>query len=211
MKRWRLLILILLAGASQADPIDEALALAERHSASLNAKEYAASAVAKQSDWEATVRVGYAMKGTSDSAAGLDAGINVTIPLFSKKREIEAAEARIQVTEARQSLRDKLLNAVAKLDDLEAKRAEAEELFAFYSDRLAYFKKAVEEGRAESDTLWTDAEKAKKAEHDALQGRVKLDAALTETARKFGGDEWRALRTLLTGYVQRNRPLRDES
>ncbi|MET0084823.1 MAG: hypothetical protein ABW079_17610, partial [Sedimenticola sp.] len=140
-------------------------------------REEEARALAKQSDWSGKVRLGYSHLSTRDEAQGLNAGVTVEIPLFSRKREIEAARSRRAVAESRQKVRSGFLSEAAKLDELEAKRFEAEEMAAFYSDRLAYFRKAVEEGRIESDTLWSDAEKAKKAEHDHRQGEVKLQAA----------------------------------
>ncbi|RMG32498.1 MAG: hypothetical protein D6720_13205 [Gammaproteobacteria bacterium] len=64
---------------------------------------------------------------------------------------------------ARQQVLSSFLDEVAGLVELEDKRAEADEMAAFYRNRLEYFKKAVDEGRVESDTLWGYAEKAKKA------------------------------------------------
>ena len=160
----------------------------------------------RQVDWSAKVRVGYAMQTTSDTAGGVNAGLMVDIPLFSRKHELDAAQARAKVAEAGDKVRAALLDAVAKLEELEAKRREGEEMAAFYKDRLTYFKKAEEAGRVEPDVLWGDAEKAKKAEHDSLQAEVKLTATLEETARRFGGEEWNRLRDLLAAHAKRNRP-----
>ena len=139
-------------------------------------------------------------------AGGLNAGLSVEIPLWSRKAELENAKARARVSATADQVRRDLLDAVAKLEELEAKRAEGVEMATFYKDRLAYFKKAEEAGRIEPDMLWGDAEKAKKAEHDAAQAQVRLAAVLEETARKFGGDEWSRLSVLLAAHAKRSRP-----
>lgn len=204
----RLLILTLLLAPviAGAGPLDEALALVQQQSATVQAKELEARAVAKQSDWAAKVRVGYALQGTDTSAAGVDAGLTVEIPLFSRETEIAAAKAHAAKAEASDRVMARFLGEVAKLHKLVGDRAEAEEMAAFYLDRLEYFKRAVEEGKAASDTLWSDAEKAKKAEHDALQHRAEYAALMDETARVYGGSEWRRLAALLAAHLHRTGP-----
>lgn len=189
--------------SAQAAPLDDALALVLAESAALTEKQAEAAVIAQQSEWVSKARLGYNRLSTSTDASGLNAGFTVEIPLFSRKREIEASRARQAVAQERQQLVSTFLGEVAELTELEAKRAEAAEMSAFYRDRLEYFKQAVTEGRVESDTLWADAEKAKKAEHDTRQGEVKLAAALEESARRYGGQEWKRLQALLVAHVRR--------
>ena len=199
---------LVLLQPTEAAPLDEALALVLEESPVVAEVKAEASAIARQSDWSGKVRLGYNhyeyVGDVVSEPNGAFAGVTFEIPLFSKKREIEAARARHQAAQARDELRVAFLADVAKLRELEAQRAESAEMAEFYRDRLSYFKKAVDEGRVESDTLWSDAEKAKKAEHDARQGAVKLDAAMEETARRFGGNEWNRLSALLAAHVKRN-------
>lgn len=203
----RLAVLLLaLAGPALAAPLDEAIALVLRVSPALAEQRAEVRAVERQSDWTSKVSLGYRQKSTQSEAGGYNAGVSVEIPLFSRKREIEAAKGRHALATARQQVLSSFLGEVARLVELEDKRAEADEMAAFYRDRLEYFKKAVDEGRVESDTLWDYAEKAKKAEHDAAQGQRKLAAALEESARRYGEGEWKRLRALLAAHVKRNRP-----
>lgn len=196
----------LCALSAHAAPLDDALALVLAESAVLAEKQAEASAIAKQSEWVSKARFGYNRLATSTDGSGLNAGVTVEIPLFSRKREIAAAKARHAVAKVREKLASTFLGEVADLSELETKRAEAAEMSRFYRDRLEYFKQAVSEGRIESDLLWADAEKAKKAEHKARQGQIKLDAALEESARRYGGHEWKRLQALLAAHVKQSKP-----
>lgn len=203
----RLFALLLLSPALvAAESLDEAIELVMQVNPEITAQQAEVTAIGRQSSWSSRVRLGYSYGATSDEAAGLNAGVTVEIPLFSRKREIEAAKAHSAVAQTRDKVLNAFLSDVATLAGLEAKRAEAEEMAAFYRDRLKYFRQAVEEGRVESDTLWADAEKAKKAEHDHRQGAIALAAALTESARRFGGTEWKRLRALLAAYLKQAQP-----
>jgi hypothetical protein len=199
-------LLILLAGPALGAPLDDAIALVLRVSPALAEQRTEVRAIERQSDWISKVSLGYRQRQTQTEAGGYNAGVTVEIPLFSRKREIAAAKARRALAAARQQLLSHFLDEVAKLVELEGRRAEAAEMASFYRDRLEYFKRAVDEGRLESDTLWVDAEKAKKAEHDAAQGERKLAAALEESARRYGEQEWKTLRALLAAHVKQSRP-----
>ena len=198
------LALLLLAGPLRAAPLDDALALVFRQSTVVGAAREELAQISRQSDFKGRVYLGYALRETYDAAEGGNAGIYLEIPLFSRKRQIEAARARSALARAEETLKKAFLADVAKLRELEAKRLEAVEMAAFYRDRLDYFDQAVKEGRVESDTLWEDAEKAKRAEHDAKQGVVKVQAAIEEAARRYGGGEWKTLQDLLAGIVKQS-------
>jgi len=203
--RWLVLPLMLVVGAVSAGPLDEALAIAFEESAVIRSAEAEMQEMARQSDWSGRVYVGYALADTYDAAAGANAGIQVEIPLFSRKRELEATRARLRLARARDKLQADLLAAIARLRELEEKRIESQELAAFYKDRLAYFDQAVKEGRVESDDLWEDAARAKKAEHEAARGEVKVQAMLEEIARRYGGARWKQLQALLAAHMKRSR------
>lgn len=199
------MLLLLASQVATGAPLDDAIVLVLRVSPALAEQQAEAKAIAQQSDWSSKVSLGYRHQATQSEAGGYNAGLSVEIPLFSRKREIEAARSRHALAEARQQLVSQFLGEVAQLTELEGKRSEAAEMAAFYRDRLEYFKKAVDEGRVESDTLWSDAEKAKKAEHDAAQGERKLVAALEESARRYGEHEWKTLQALLAAHVKQSR------
>jgi hypothetical protein len=163
-------------------------------------------AIASVSEWSSKVRMGYYSKGTQIDAEGLNAGISVEIPLFSKQRQIETAKARLRLAESKQALIKEFLVAVSHLSGMAAKHAEAVELRAFYRDRLEYFKQATDEGLHEADALWSDAEKARKSEHTARQAALDFNLKLETTARQFGEQEWMTLKNLLAEYVKQNRP-----
>ena len=199
-------LLLLLSGAATGAPLDEALALVFQQSAVIQAAREELREAERQSSYSGRVYLGYALAETYDAAQGLNAGIQITIPLFDRTRELAAAQARAALARAENQLRAAFLGAVADLREQEEKRADALELAAFYRDRLAYFSQAVKEGRVESDSLWSDAAEAKKAEHKAAQAKVKLDAMMEETARRYGGARWQELERLLAEHMKRNRP-----
>lgn len=201
-RRRALAALLAFSAPVAATPLDEAVSLVLNASPVVLAAQDEADEAARQPSWTSRVKLGYQQQGTDTDAGGWNAGVYVDIPLFGRKHQLEAVKARHQAAEARDRVLSAFLADVATLTELEAKRAEGEEMAAFYRDRLEYFKQAEAEGRVEPDTLWTDAEKAKKAEHDAAQGAVKLSAALEETARRFGGGEWKRLRALLADHVR---------
>ncbi|BAO43880.1 hypothetical protein TBH_C0950 [Thiolapillus brandeum] len=158
--------------------------------------------MSKQSNFKGRVYLGYALAETYDAAEGANAGVYFEIPLFSRKRQLEAARARLALSRTEEQLKKAFLGDVEKMRELEAARMEAVEMAGFYKDRLAYFEQAVKEGRVESDSLWEDARLAKKAEYDAKQGIVKVDAAIEEAARRYGGYEWKILQDLLAEIVK---------
>lgn len=197
-----LAVLLVLSFTVSASQLDEALALVFEQSAVVQSARAELAEIRKQSNFKGRVYVGYALAETYDAAQGGNAGIYIEIPLFSRKREMEAARARLELSRTEEQLKKAFLADVAKIRELEAARLEAVEMAAFYRDRLKYFEEAVKEGRVESDTLWDDAKAAKKAEHDAKQGIVKVDAAIEEAARRYGGYEWKTLQDLLVGIVK---------
>jgi hypothetical protein len=201
MKRW-LFMLLAWCGGGQSAPIDEALVMVFEQSAVVQNARHELAEIQRQSNFKGRVYVGYALAETYDAAQGANAGIYLEIPLFSRKREMEAAKARLELSRTEEQLKKAFLGDVARIRELEAARLEAVEMAAFYKDRLTYFEQAVKEGRIESDTLWEDAKAAKKAEHDARQGIVKVDAAIEEAARRYGGYEWKTLQDLLVGIVK---------
>jgi len=197
-----LCVLCGLCTSAEAAPIDDALAVVFKQSAVVQAARQELAEISRQSNFTGRVYVGYALSETYDAAEGANAGIYIEIPLFSRKREMEAAKARLELSRTEEQLKNAFLGNVATIRGLEATRLEAVEMADFYSDRLAYFEQAVKEGRIESDMLWEDAKAAKKAEHDAIQGVVKVDAAIEEAARRYGGYEWKKLQGLLVGIVK---------
>ena len=202
MRKVLTFILWALCAGAGAAPIDEALALVFEQSAVVQAAREELAEIRKQSNFSGRVYVGYALAETYDAAEGANAGIYIEIPLFSRKREMDAARARLELSRTEEKLKKAFLADVAHIRELEAARLEAVEMADFYRDRLKYFEQAVKEGRVESDTLWDDARAAKKAEHDAKQGIVKVDAAIEEAARRYGGYEWKTLQDLLVGIVK---------
>ena len=197
-----LVMLMNLPFMASATQMDEALALVFEQSAVVQAAREELAEIRKQSNFSGRVYVGYALAETYDAAEGANAGIYIEIPLFSRKREMDAARARLELSRTEEKLKKAFLADVAHIRELEAARLEAVEMADFYRDRLKYFEQAVKEGRVESDTLWDDARAAKKAEHDAKQGIVKVDAAIEEAARRYGGYEWKTLQELLVGIVK---------
>ncbi|WP_456378861.1 hypothetical protein [Thiolapillus sp.] len=202
MRAWVSIACAACISCAQAAPIDDALGIVFDQSATLEKAREEMREIGRQSRFKGRVYVGYALAETYDAAAGANAGIYVEIPLFSRKRELDTARARLALAKQEEALKKAFLADVSSIRELEDKRREAQEMAAFYKDRLTYFDQAVKEGRIEADTLWEDAEKAKKAEHDAVQGTGKVRAKLEQIARRYGGHRWTELQDLLAGMLK---------
>jgi hypothetical protein len=198
--RGMLVWLLVVLPPAWADPLEEALELVLSSSPSLAQRWEELRAVEQQSAWESKIRVGYSVKGTDTEAEGLNGRIEVVIPLFDKKREIEAAKARERVEAAQEELMEVFLEDVQKLGALRAQREETEEMTAFYKDQLEYHKRLEREGQIEAAALWPYAKQAKEAEHAARQAASNYRIVLERVARQYGGARWERLRTLLVAH-----------
>ena len=204
--RWLVAVAVLGAQSIPAAPLDDIIALALDQSAELTARRVEAQAISRQSGWQSELRLAANARSTREQAAGLDAGVTLTIPLFDRRQELEAAQARYQVAVLSQDLRQRLTADIATLVEQAGKVVDATDLAAFQRDRLAYAKQAVAEGRETADSLWSVA----KAVRDAMQAAVAAEQTyamqLETLARTWGGGEWTRLRDLLAAHVRRNWP-----
>lgn len=196
------------AGKPVADPLDEAIALVLAESPQIAQAETALEAVNTGHDWTATVNVGYQTRQflTSGSGsleggqAGPNVGLTVRIPLFDTRQEQEAMKARASIAVTRDAALREFVQAAAELRLLALQQDAAEETMALQTDKLRYFDKQEKAGVIEPAALWPYAEAAKLAEQAANRAALAYAAALETTARKYGGDEWIRLKSLLIRY-----------
>jgi hypothetical protein len=187
---------------THAAPLDDALALIQRAHPVLQARHSEYQETTRQRDWSSDISVGWTQRGTAEGgAAGPNAGIRVTIPLFDRSHELRSATARSAWAAERSAVTTAFMVAVGELETLSAAAQEAEIMRDFYRDQLAYRQRQVEEGISEPDTLWSIAETAQRAELSHTQAHQALEAAQERIAREYGGEQWTMLRDLLAAHA----------
>ena len=199
-------VLSLWACVALAAPLDEAIALVVRVSPEIRQRQIEADAVSGQTDWTSRVRFGYAQKGTQTEADGMNASLQFEIPLFSRKRAIDAAKVRSQLAQTRAATVTDFLAEVRSLVSLDGEELSTQELSELAADRLLYFRQSVEQGIDDADVLWPQAEAAKKAEQASTIAQADYRTALETTARRFGAEQWKQLQDLLAEHVKQSRP-----
>ncbi len=187
---------------AMATPLDDALNLVLLYHPSIAQKQIIAEETAQQTDWEAKVRLGYSYKETTTESMGPNASFMVNIPLFSRKRQIEHAKARLAVSVARDQVRSAFLAEFRSLKTLANDHYAAQQRYALQQDKLQWYKKAVEEGRLEADVLWTQAEATQSAELKARETQQQYQTVMTIMARQYAREQWKTLQDLLAAAVK---------
>ena len=201
----RFLWLLLLPCAVSAAPLDEALGLVREYHPVLNASRAQLDEQARQRDWAARVSLGWTQRGTEfGGEGGANAGVNLTIPLFDRKHELERARARAAFAEKRAGIEAAFLRDVRALGKSAGEAQAQTRMRDLYRDRLAYRKQQVEEGLQDADALWVEAEALQRAEQAVARSEGELAAELETVAREYGGSEWKRLQALLAAHVKPN-------
>lgn len=205
----RLIAIALALSAARVCPaaeLDDAVALVLAAHPVLVAERAQLEAAGRQHEWKTDVSLSWTQRGTDyGGAGGPNAGIRFSIPLFDRSRELRLAKARAAERRAEEQVRDAFLADVATLRANAANVRELKVMRDLQRDRLEYRRKQVEQGLAEADTLWADAEKMQKADNDYRRELDALETAIDTTSRKYGGDEWKRLRGLLAGLTKPGR------
>lgn len=190
-----------------AAPLDDAIALVQRAHPVLAAEYAEYRETTRQRDWSSDITLGWTQRGTVEGgAAGANAGISVSIPLFDRSHELRTAEARSAWTASRDGVLTGFLASVSELEALALELAEAERMRDFRRDRLEYQRRQVEEGIAEPDTLWPVAEAMEVADMAYAQRQAKQQTLGERIAREFGGEQWTTLQDLLGEHAKRMTP-----
>lgn len=185
-----------------AAPLDDALALVQTAHPMLQAHHDEYTETTRQRDWSSDITLGWTGRGTSEGgAAGANAGIRVTIPLFDRSHELRSATARSAWIDKRSSITTAFMAALAELETLSAAARETETMRDFYRDQLEYRQRQVEEGISEPDALWGAAETAQRTEMEYQKAHQALSAARERVAREYGGRQWMTLRDLLAAHT----------
>jgi len=198
-------LLLLLPLAVNATPLDEALMLVRKYHPVLVAERSRLEELARQRQWTARVSLSWTERGTEfGGEGGPNAGLRLNIPLFDRKQKLKRAKAKAGFVEQRAKIEAAFLGDVKSLRKQAGNVSAARQLRDLYRDRLAYRKQQVDEGLAEADVLWSEAEAVQKAEQTVNKSRRELDAGLETTAREYGGSEWKRLQALLAAHVKQN-------
>jgi len=197
-----LLALVTVARVDAADcpdptMMDEALALVMGAHPVLVAEYDEYQEETRTKDWDAYVRVGYALESTDTDAAGPNASIQVKIPLFSGKKKRLIAKARTAWMKSQDSVRSAFLS---DLDQLCAKLTTAKEMktmVAFYRERMEYTIEKDKAGERVPEDVWDSTEKTQKTIHDHEEAMGKVSALRHTIARQYGGGRWQELLGML--------------
>lgn len=190
-----------------AAPLDDAIALVQRAHPVLQAEHAAYRETSRQRDWSSDITLGWTQRGTAEGgAAGANAGLRLSIPLFDRSHELRTAEARSAWMVSRDGVLTGFLASVAELEGVAFESHEAERLRAFRRDRLEYQQRQVEEGIVEPDSLWPVAEAVEQADLDYTERQRRREALRERIAREFGGGQWTTLRDLLAEHVRQMTP-----
>lgn len=190
-----------------ATPLDDAIALVRQAHPVVQARQAEYRETTRQRDWSSDITLGWTQRGTAEGgAAGPNAGIRVTIPLFDRSHELRSVSARREWVESSEALLAAFLDAVAEHDQLVLDVHEADTLRHFWRDRLAYQQRQVEDGLQEPDSLWPVAESMQRADLDYLRRSRRLEALRERVAREYGGAQWTTLQALLVEHANSTRP-----
>lgn len=190
-----------------AAPLDDAIVLVQRAHPVLQAEYAEYRETTRQRAWSTDLTVGWTERGTAQGgAAGPNAGIRVSIPLFDRSHELRNAEARSDWMASRDGVLKAFLAAVAELEAQAVTSHEASTMRDFWRDRLEYQQRQVEEGISEPESLWSVAESMQRADLAYAQHEQTIAALQERIAREYGGEQWMTLRDLLVEYANQNRP-----
>ena len=193
-----LALLLAYAGPAGADPMEEALRLVETRHPVLAAQNAERQALDRQRNWKTDVFVGWTQRGTElNPEAGPNAGVRVTIPLFDRAHEMESARAHTGWMRERNTVVAAFLGDVGRLREMTVELEHAEASRGLHRDRLEYWRQAVEEGKAEPERLWPEAEALQKADQAYRSALAALEAERERIARQYGGSAWTTLSALL--------------
>ena len=182
--------------------LEEALILVSATNPVLLAESATAAEAERQRDWKAVLSVGYDTNTTFETGeAGARAAVRVEIPLWDRSTNLDKAKARAALVGKEDRERVALLGDIQTLCELSAQVLALETLRAFSRDRLGYRQERVNQGLDPADRLWGEAESMQRAEHDWQRESGKLTALQLTLARRYGGDEWQRLQTLLTAMT----------
>jgi len=188
------------AGAGE---LDEAVRLVLSSHPVLVAQEAEFTETARQRSWSTDLTLSYTEQGTEyGGSGGANAGFRLSIPLFDRARELATAKANTDLQTARDKIRAAFLSDIELLGTQAAKVRKLETMRRFYRDRLEYRKQQVDEGMAEADELWPEAERMQQVEFDYQAEQGGLQIMRERIAREYGGERWMQLRDLLVAHTK---------
>jgi len=207
MIRAVLLVATLLASQAHAkcpgaEQLSEALSIVFRSHPVLLAEREEFQETIRTKNWDAYVRVGYAARATDKDAEGLNASVQVKIPLFDRTPKLAAAKARSAWKRSEDQVRKAFLAELEELCVQAGKVREFATLRTFYRDRLSYRQERVNEGLEDPPVLWSEAEQVQKTDYDWRRESGELEAMRLTLARRYGGEEWSGLQVLLTAMTR---------
>ena len=182
--------------------LEEALVLVTTANPVLVAESSAYAETQKQRDWKAVLSLGYDTNTTFETGdAGARAALRVEIPLWDRANQIEKAQARATLVAKEDNARVSLLGDIQSLCELSSQVKALDTLRLFTRDRLEYREERVNQGLEPAESLWREAESMQRAEHDWQRESGKLEALRLTLARRYGGEEWPRLLSLLTAMT----------
>ncbi len=198
-----LLLLFLYSSTANASVLDQALSLVLSESKVIGSHKTMVASGKRSWSSKLRLRSGYAMKTTTETASGLDAGAMFTfeIPLFSNEGDRNRAKDIKALSSAEDSLRSAFLKAVKDLVKTKAQLCTGAEMHSLKVDKLRYFEQLQKGGGYDADKLWTHAMQVKEAEHGLFEMDLQYQMEVVRITRKFGLSQHQRLRTMLEQYT----------
>lgn len=124
------------------------------------------------SSFSASIVFGYAEKASSDTPKGVDARLQVTIPLWGGARNMKNAkvgQAKFNVSQVKIQIKTEFRSQLDKLVLLYRSYVSSNTMYELSLDELKYYKKMVENGTLEARELWQYARISKQNEVDSRE------------------------------------------
>jgi hypothetical protein len=183
--------------------LEEALRIVAVANPVLVAEAHALDEVLRQRDWEAVLNIGYDSNTTYETgAAGARAAVTVKIPLFDRTGSAAKAKAKADLVGVRDSTTAAFLADIQTLCGTAASARALDMQRAFERDRLTYRQERVNQGLDPPDRLWADAASMQSGEQAWGEKAAALDVLTLTMARRYGGEEWERLMTLLSAMTR---------
>jgi hypothetical protein len=130
---------------------------------------------------------------------GTTAGIQINVPLGSRKPTQEHAQKALEEVKAIDQVRGEALEIMEQLRQHEADLAAAEMRLKFCKDKLGWTERRLKEGYDEVEKLWDAGEKHNEEKQAKIEKLARLIASQRRKLAMYAGDGWQELLGYLEG------------
>lgn len=190
------------AGEERQEKIEQALVLVRSNHPAVLLKRNALNNSRHEHSWSASLNFGVGVAEAGQQSQQADIGLQLVIPLFDERAKRKQSSARVELVVAEQESISQFLLELKALTTLGGEWAASHEFLQLLEDRLEWQKQAVEQGDAESNTLWSHATEILKARQDRDLKQSQIKGATLQMAHHYGNHQWKRLQALLEEIVR---------